>query len=108
MPLWAAETSARAPIAWTRFAKLRFVWIVLGGPLLIGAAIGCWYARHRRDVLVWSAVVIAGTFIWLPLPWARYLLVVLPPLALLAGIGYAGVLREVFDAWRWRMRQPPA
>lgn len=108
LPLWAADSAARTPVAWTAFQKLRFTWISLGGLLLIGAAIGCWYARKRRDVLAWSAVVIVGTLIWLPMPWARYFLVVLPPLALLAGIGYAGVLIDVFDAWRWRMRQPSA
>ncbi|HEY0370989.1 MAG TPA: hypothetical protein VGD79_03265 [Thermoanaerobaculia bacterium] len=100
LPLWAAETSARAPIAWTAFAKLRFTWIALGGGILLGAIAGCWFARKERSVLAWCAVVIIGILIWLPLPWARYFLVVLPPLALLAGIGYAGVVRRVFEAWR--------
>jgi 4-amino-4-deoxy-L-arabinose transferase-like glycosyltransferase len=108
LPLWAADSPARTPIAWTLFAKLRFAWIALGGALLAGAIAGCWFARQRRDLLVWCGVVILGTLVWLPLPWARYLLVVLPPLALLAGIGYAGVLRAVFDACMWRMRQPRA
>ncbi|HEX6098396.1 MAG TPA: hypothetical protein VF432_18900 [Thermoanaerobaculia bacterium] len=108
LPLWAADSPARAPIAWTVLAKLRFAWIALGGALLAGAGAGCWFARRRPDVLVWCGVVILGTLVWLPLPWARYLLVVLPPLALLAGIGYAGVLTAVFDACMWRMRQPRA
>lgn len=108
LPLWAAESSSRTPVAWTALQKLRFAWITLGPVLLGGAIAGCWFARRRRDVLVWCGAVLLGTLAWLPLPWARYLLVVLPPLALLAGIGYAGVLMAVFDAWRWRMRQPRA
>jgi hypothetical protein len=108
LPLWAADSPDRPPITWTLLAKLRFAWITFGPALLGGAVAGCWFARRRRDLLVWCGIVIGGTLLWLPLPWARYLLVVLPPLALLAGIGYAGVLRGVFDAWRWRMRQPRA
>ena len=108
LPLWAADSPAREPIAWTAFQKLRFTWIALGGVLLVSAAAGCFVVRARRALLVWCAVVIGGILVWLPLPWARYFLVVLPPLALLAGIGCAGVLRGVFDACMWRMRQPPA
>jgi hypothetical protein len=108
LPLWAAESPARTPVAWTAFQKLRFTWIALGGVLLVSAAAGCWFARAHRGLLVWCGVAILGTLVWLPLPWARYFLVVLPPLALLAGIGYAGVLRGVFEACMWKMRQPPA
>jgi len=100
VPLWAADSPARAPIEWTTFAKLRFTWITLGGALLVSAVAGCFFARRQRGMLIWCAVVIIGTFIWLPLPWPRYLLVQLPPLTLLAGIGYAAGVRAVFDAWR--------
>lgn len=108
LPLWAAADAARTPVEWTLFQKLRFTWIALGGVLLVSAAAGCYFARRQRGLLVWSAVVILGILLWLPLPWARYLLVVLPPLALFAGIACADVLRGVFEAWRWRMRQPSA
>ena len=107
LPLWAAESSARTPVAWTAFQKLRFTGIALGGSiagtaLFVGVIAGCWAATRARSfaLLLWCAVVIAGTLLWLPLPWARYLLVILPPVTLLAGIGYGAGLRGVFEAWR--------
>lgn len=107
LPLWAAESAAREPIEWTALQKLRFVWIALDGgirslALLAGVGAGCWAAIRQKSfaLVVWCAVVVAGTLIWLPLPWPRYLLVVLPSLTLLAGIGYAAGLRGVFEAWR--------
>lgn len=107
LPLWAADSPARAPIEWTALQKLRFTWIALDGgfrslALLAGVATGCWAAIREKSfaLLLWCAVVIVGILIWLPLPWARYLLVILPSLTLLAGIGYAAGLRAVFEAWR--------
>ncbi len=107
LPLWAADSPARTPIEWTALQKLRFTWIALDGgirslALLAGVAAGCWAAVREKSfaLLLWCAVVIAGILIWLPLPWARYLLVVLPSLTLLAGLGYAAGLRAAFEAWR--------
>lgn len=94
--------SARTLVPWTLLEKTRFTWMELGGTLLVPAIAGCFFARAQRGLLVWCAVVIAGTFIWLPLPWPRYLLVMLPPLSILAGIAWADVFARAFMAMRRR------
>jgi 4-amino-4-deoxy-L-arabinose transferase-like glycosyltransferase len=78
--------------------------IVLGDPagllMLLGCAMAAALAilRRRREwieLFVWSLVVVGGVIVWLPFPWPRYLLVILPPLALIAGIGFGELGRSM-------------
>jgi hypothetical protein len=99
MPLWAAETSARTRIPWTAAAKTRYLVRALapdaGGVLLLLGALSAAAitiaTRERGAVflLIWCGTIVAGTCVWLPIPWTRYLFVIMPPLALLAGVGWA-------------------
>jgi 4-amino-4-deoxy-L-arabinose transferase-like glycosyltransferase len=50
-------------------------------------------APNLRLALLMSGVVIATMVVTLPLPWPRYLLVAIPPLALLGGFGTAELVR---------------
>jgi 4-amino-4-deoxy-L-arabinose transferase-like glycosyltransferase len=102
MPLWAAESAARTRIPWTAAAKTRYLASALAGDpagvlLVAGALAGVLFALARRErgalfLLVWCGTIIVGTCVWLPLPWSRYLFVILPPLALLAGFGLASMV----------------
>jgi 4-amino-4-deoxy-L-arabinose transferase-like glycosyltransferase len=78
--------------------------IVLGDPAGLMMLLGCALAlalavlRRRREwieLFVWSLVVVGGVIVWLPFPWPRYLLVVIPPLALIAGIGFGELGRSL-------------
>jgi len=42
--------------------------------------------------LLWSAAIAGGIILWLPFPWPRYLLLALPPLALLGAIGWSDLV----------------
>lgn len=105
MPLWAAESAARTRIPWNARSKARYLGSALagdaGGVLLVaGAFSGAWFALARRErnalfLLLWCATIIAGTCVWLPIPWSRYLFVIIPPLTLLAGFGFASMVAAV-------------
>lgn len=103
LPLWAAESPARKPVAWTLGTKLRFIAIAIfdrwTSLLLLALAVAGSVAivRERRTaslaLLAWSAVVVLITVAWLPLPWARYLLPILPALGIPAAAAIAAVLK---------------
>lgn len=105
MPLWAAESSARTRVPWDAVAKARFLARALGADpggalLLAGVLAGVARALSSREkgavfLLVWCGTIAGGTCLWLPIPWPRYLVVVLPPLALLGGLGWASVMVAV-------------
>jgi 4-amino-4-deoxy-L-arabinose transferase-like glycosyltransferase len=66
---------------------------VAGLLMLIGGALALALAILRRrsqlvEPFVWSLIVAGGIVLWLPFAWPRYLLVIIPPLALVAGFGY--------------------
>lgn len=105
LPLWAASSPARPPVAWTLPARLRFVFIAvmddaLDCLLFLLAALGVSDVIRERKVgplaiLAWGTVILLVTVVWLPLPWARYLMPLLAPLAIAAGGGSAALLRRV-------------
>ena len=81
---------------------LEMVMSYLSGLLLMVAAIAglvmvalCrrLLAPAMRIALLMSLAVVATMVATLPLPWPRYLLVVIPPLALLAGFGVAELVK---------------
>jgi 4-amino-4-deoxy-L-arabinose transferase-like glycosyltransferase len=77
---------------------------VAGLLILLGCALAIALAILRRrsqlvEPFVWSLIVAGGIVLWLPFPWPRYLLVIIPPLAMLAGIGY-GELGRRTRGWR--------
>ena len=86
-----------------------------GGLALVAAVLGFGVFcprgpnRHERMALaVWSLVTIAITLAWLPLPWARYLMVVLPPVTILAGVGCASLFQLRLPIWMRRSEAPAA
>ncbi len=105
LPLWAAESNARVPVAWTLPTKLRFVRKAIaedaaGIAMLVAAIVGfvilCIRGPNRRELVAmaaWSLLTIGITLAWLPLPWARYLMVMLPPVTILAGVGCASLFQ---------------
>lgn len=112
MPLWAAETAARTRSPWTAAAKTRYLVRALapdagGVLLLLGALVAACIAVATREksalfLLVWCGTIVVGTCVWLPLPWTRYLFVIVPPLALMAGVGWAWLV-----GWIIARRPPP-
>lgn len=71
---------------------------LLFGLLLAGLA---WLpgGTARRDNLallsVWSGSICVTLWLWLPLPWSRYLLPLIPPLAIVAGFGWGELLQQL-------------
>lgn len=114
LPLWAAETKARARTPWNIATKSRYLARAIAGDgygfaLAIGALAGAIYAlvSRRREALfalVWCGAIIGGTCVWLPIPWSRYLFVIVPPLALLGGIGLAAVIGKAGEGRRVMQR----
>ena len=97
LPLWASPTPDRAPVDWLPYGKARFLRAAMAGDfrgiaMLVGALLFVILSRQRTFTLAWAIPIVAITVIWLPLPWPRYLLLVLPPLALMAGMGFASVI----------------
>lgn len=70
--------------------------------MLLGAyiAIGLLFVRARRTpellfTSVWTLSIVVAFLVWLPLAWPRYGVFVIPMLALLGGMGWERVLRQV-------------
>lgn len=75
---------------------------VPGFLLWIGVSLGILLPLLRRRVSddlrfvwLWAAVVGGVTALWLPVAWQRYLMVALPPLALMGGIGLAEMVAAI-------------
>ena len=62
-------------------------------------------ATRRLDqpaaaMVAWSAAIVIILTAWLPLPYPRYVLVALPPAALIAGYGWSALWRSVVEHLR--------
>jgi 4-amino-4-deoxy-L-arabinose transferase-like glycosyltransferase len=89
----ARQAPLRSPAAKAAFTAEIVIGDVAGLLMLAGCALAVTLAILRRrgewiEPFVWSLIVIAGVILWLPFPWPRYLLMIVPPLAIVAGIGY--------------------
>jgi hypothetical protein len=59
-------------------------------------------------VVTWSVVILIVLTAWLPLPYPRYVLVAVPPAALIAGYGWSILLRNISEHLRPSRRSTPA
>jgi hypothetical protein len=97
--------------------RVVFAWEVLAGDLagfllLLACALALLFllphgARDRRTlaaVSAWAAALAGGTILWLPVPWPRYLLVAMVPLAFLAAFGVSELAVQIATAVRDRAR----
>jgi len=80
---------------------------LVGFVMWLFAALGVLLAVLRRRMtsglhflLLWIVIIAGGTAAWLPVPFARYLLVAIPPLALAGGIGIAELADACLVAYR--------
>lgn len=92
------------PTRWHRglFATGSTVWVLL--PL---AAFGLPTALERRPVwALWALVGLGFLLLW-PTKWAQYLLLVLPPLCVCAGLGVSTAWGLAVSVWRRRVESPP-
>lgn len=105
----------RAEVLATPLAKARYVAEIAFGDVIGLAALvlilGAFATAPRLisrsgdevPLLIWAAVVVVVYGGWLPLAWPRYILPLMPALAILAGIGageIASLLRRKFDSGR--------
>ena len=94
------------PTQWHRdvFATGANAWVLL--PLAAIGARSTW--RERPVWAVWTAVALVFLVLW-PTKWAQYLLLVLPPLSVCAGMGVSTLLGLVTSVLRRRgeTRQQP-
>jgi 4-amino-4-deoxy-L-arabinose transferase-like glycosyltransferase len=94
--------------------RLQFFGVTIAGSLVgfvmwLFAALGVLLPVLRRRVttelrflLLWTLIIAGGTAVWLPVPFQRYLLVSVPPLALAGGIGIAELADACRSAYRSR------
>lgn len=59
--------------------------------------------EHLLLACSWGLPIIVLVLLWLPLPWPRYVLVLVPPLSLIGALGWAELLRRVLEL----LRRPP-
>ncbi len=108
-----AEGRTLAEKAWflleimmSRLSDLLMMFAALTGAILLAVR---WRSvpPALRVALLMSLAIVATMIATLPMPWPRYLLVVVPPLALVAGFATAEVLQTFIRAWR-RASNPSA
>jgi 4-amino-4-deoxy-L-arabinose transferase-like glycosyltransferase len=58
--------------------------------------------KRLLPACAWGLPIILLTVLLLPLPWPRYVLVLVPPLALIGALGWAELLGQTIDALRSR------
>lgn len=76
---------------------------LLFGLLLAGLAALPGGTVHRANLAfltLWGGTICVALWVWLPLPWPRYLLPLVPPLAILAGFGWGEFVEQIGERIR--------
>jgi len=88
---------------------------LVGLATLLGIAAAVAIAAVRRSLpapkvvlLGWAAAIFMAIVFWLPVPYPRYLLVVVPPLALAAACGWTALVQAFVEVWQRGDRLGPA